>query len=66
MKKYSQKNWKTLKIACLLGVLYGGYQIYHSEGRITATACESFGIVILMALIILFVVNKYYREKEDL
>jgi len=66
MKKYSQKNWKTLKIACFLGVLYGAYQIYHSEGRITSSGCEALGIVILLVLIILYVVNKYYREKEEL
>lgn len=61
MKKYSQKNWYMLVLACTLGVIYAGYSIYSSQGGISSTGSVAFGVVVLMVLVLLLVVNKFYR-----
>ena len=64
MKKYSQKNWNLLIVAFVLGFLLAAYKIYSAFGKINSTGLLALGILAGLILIILFVVNKYYREQS--
>lgn len=63
MKKYTQKNWNLLVSACSLGLLWSGLLIYQSQGGITTTALIAFGFVVLLVLLILWVVNRFFRVR---
>lgn len=64
MKKYSQKNWNLLIIACVLGFLFAAYKIYSAYGKLDSNGITALGIIAGLILIILFVVNKFYRERS--
>lgn len=63
MKKYTPKNWNTLVIACVLGLLYAGFLIFNGQQGITSAGLLAFGFVMLLVAVILLVVNRYFREK---
>ncbi len=60
MKKYSRKNWYTLFIACILGLSYGGYIIYSSQGGVSSVALIAFGILAVLVLVILLLVKRFF------
>ena len=64
MKKYSQKNWNLLVVAYVIGFLFAAYRIYSAFGKIDWAGLIALGIVAGLILIILFVVNKFYRERS--
>lgn len=63
MKKYTKKNWNLLIIALVIGFVFAGYKIYTAYGKVDTTGVLALGILAALILLILFVVNKFYREK---
>lgn len=59
MKKYSKRNWNTLVIAGVLGLLYAGYLTDNNGGGLNSATLIAFGILIVMVAAILFVINKF-------
>ncbi|MFI5452192.1 hypothetical protein ACHMWN_08555 [Pedobacter sp. UC225_61] len=63
MKKYTQKNFSMLVIACIIGVLYATYLMYDRSGGLGDTELITIGFLIGLVLLILWVVRRFMMDR---